>query len=218
MNDNLLKIDSLLSPYIKTASWSTPPADASNGDMYIVAAGGAGDWVGADGSVAVMVSEKWVFYKPMRGLRCYLESTARFIWFNGTSWVNESDGSSAENPNTGSKPKKYHVSLTVPYQPASEELLLLLPIAMPIQIKKDAPESRITLLNESPGYVSIDIKRNGIKVGVVTIEKGKYDGSLSFYDSVTFAPGDRLEMFAPRDPVDGFSGFGMVMVFDVLGG
>lgn len=218
MNDNLLFLDSFMFPYIRTASRASPPADAKNGDMYIVATGGSGAWANADGLLALLVDDKWTFYQPKKGLRTYLQSTKRFVWFDGSNWVNEADGSDATNPTPENNPKQYHVAVTIPYQPSNSELLLFMPTPIVIQIKKGGGSSIATLKNPSPGYVQLVLNRNGKQFGTIDFENGNSDGTFNIPETTTFTRGDHLEMVAPADVLTDFKNIGITMVFDTING
>lgn len=216
MNDNLLYLDTMLFMFFRSASRSSPPADAKNGDIHIVAQGGSDAWGNADGMITVMDQNKWTFYLPKRGMRAYLESTQRFIWYNGSEWLNESDGSSATNPTPANNPKKYHVNLTIPYQPAEKELLMLLPVVQVIQMPKGAVGSAAALLTASPGYVRLTIMRNESAFGYIDFEKGASDGTFYLPETTTLTVGDRLEVYAPDDSLQGFRDLGITLVFNAI--
>lgn len=216
MNDNLLYLDTLCCMFIKSATRASPPADAKNGDIHIVAGGATGTWANADSLITVMDQDKWTFYTPKRGMRGYLESTKRFIWYDGDKWLNEGDNSAAENPTPESNPKQYHVSITTPYQPTDNELLLLMPVVQVIQMPKGATGSAATSINPVPGYIKINMLRNGTVFGYIEFEKGANDGAFKVVATTTLTVGDRLEVRAPAESVQDFKDFGVTLVFDTL--
>ena len=218
MNGNLLCIDTIMCLYFRSASRATPPGDSVNGDTFLVAANAGDAWAQADGLITVMNENKWVFYTPRRGMRAYLESTGRFIWYNGTKWLDEANGSDASNPSAENNPKQYHVSITVPYQPAGNEALLVLPVTKVLQLPKENGESKAVLLKTSPGYAEITISRNGNAFGKIVFEEGGTDGELKLDSTVTLAIGDRLEIFAPKETIKNFSNIGITLVFNVVNG
>lgn len=218
MNSNLLCIDTIMCLYFRSASRATPPADSVNGDTFLVAEGAKDAWAKADNLITVMNDDKWVFYTPRRGMRAYLESTKRFIWFDGTNWVNEVDGSDASNPSAEKNPKQYHVSLTVPYQPSSNEPLLILPVTKVMQIPKENGESKATLLGQSPGYAELVIAKNESPFGKIIFESGSSDGTFVFGSTTTMAVGDRLEVYAPKETIQNFKNIGITLVFNVVNG
>lgn len=217
MNDNLLFTDALLHPIIRSLSWAAPPTDTENGDMFVVAAGATDEWEGQQGMLAVKIENAWKFYKPRAGWRARLTATNKFVWYDGTQWLNEDDGSTAEDPTPGVTPKEYHISVTIPYAPDSKELLLLLPIIRPMMLAKGAVGSVFTMMNASPGYRAIDVQRNGISVGKIIIQAAQYDATFSIPNAVTFGAGDRISLIAPEGRMDEFKNFGMVLKLDFLG-
>lgn len=218
MNDNLLYMDTLLCLFIRSSSRASPPANAKNGDIHIVAGGAADEWANADGLLTVRDDNKWTFYAPKRGMRGYLESTRRFIWYDGDTWRNENDDSPAENPEPENNPKQYHVSMTIPYQPTDNELLLLLPVVRVIQMPKGATGSAAAALNPAPGYVKLTMSRNGSPFGSIVFEKGASDGKFDLPATTTLTAGDRLEVRAPKESVQDFKDFGITLVFDTVNG
>lgn len=218
MNDNLLYMDTLFCLWIRSASRATPPADAKNGDIHIVASGAADEWANADGLITVRDDDKWTFYTPKRGMRGFLQSTNRFIFYDGEKWLNEGDNSSAENPTPENKPKQYHISMTIPYQPNDKEPLLIMPVVQVIQMPKGATGSAATTINPSPGYVKIVMLRNGSQFGFIEFEKGNNTGTFTLPATTTLTVGDVLEVVAPDESVQDFKDFGVTLVFDTLNG
>lgn len=217
MNDNLAFIDTLMHPYIKSMSWSSPPPDAVDGDRFVVATNPTGTWAGQQGNLAVMIEAAWKFYEPKKGWRARLESTGTWTWFNGVDWVDEGTGQSSENPTPGDNPREYHVSATIPYQPKDAELILLLPVIKAMVLPKAASGSAFTMESASPGYAVFDVQRNGISIGKIIVEQGQYEASFAITNSVTFAAGDRIAVYAPAASIANFQNFGFVLKFDILG-
>ncbi len=87
MDANLKKIDALLSLALIDRDLATPPGSPANGDRYLVAAGGTGDWSGQDGDIAVRVAGAWEFYTPTAGQLAYVLDEALLLAFNGSAWV-----------------------------------------------------------------------------------------------------------------------------------
>ena len=60
-----------------------------DGDRYIVAASGVGDWAGKDGQVAIWIndSSSWAFAAPAHGWLAYIEDEAVLsVYKTGTGW------------------------------------------------------------------------------------------------------------------------------------
>lgn len=67
MDNNLLKLGSIVQLGVLSDDTVDPPASPSEGDRYIIPAGATGDWSGQDGDVAIYVDGQWVFYTPNNG-------------------------------------------------------------------------------------------------------------------------------------------------------
>lgn len=213
MNDNLQLFDTVLHPFIRSMAWSSPPPDALEGDRYVVAANASGIWAGKDGRMAVLIEGVWRFYEPKQGWRAYLESTAQFVWFNGSQWVGEGDGVPADDPSPPAQAREYHVSVSIPYQPTDGEMLLMLPIIKPMVLPKDGAGSQFSALGGSPGYGEFPIHRNGVAIGKMTLNTGQSEATFAVANSVTFGAADRLTVFAPAQSIPGFKEFGFVIKF-----
>ena len=70
---------------VKDRGLATPPGSPADGDSYIVAASGAGDWSSKDNHVAVNVSGTWKFCAPVEGMRLYLQDENTDVIYNGSA-------------------------------------------------------------------------------------------------------------------------------------
>lgn len=66
-NEALRRLDGLVQLAVIDSSLADPPATPDDGDRYIVAAGGTGDWAGHDGDLASYVDGAWDFDTPEDG-------------------------------------------------------------------------------------------------------------------------------------------------------
>ncbi|MGG9131274.1 DUF2793 domain-containing protein [Enterobacter hormaechei] len=217
MNDNLQLIDTMLHPVIRSMSWSAPPPDAENGDRFVVATNPTGAWSGQQGKLAVMMENTWGFYEPRFGIRARLVSTGKFVWFNGVDWVEEDTGDSATSPTPPENAREYHVSVSIPYQPEDNELLVMMPVIKAMILPKGASGSQFSMLAASVGQAVFKICRNDIQVGSITVNQGQYDGVFNVTGDITFSAGDRLTIYAPPQSILGFKNFGFVLRFNMLG-
>jgi len=71
---------------------TAPPGSPSEGDRYIVASGGTGDWDTHDDDIAEYDGSEWVFETPNKGFTAYVEDESRWLVFNGTAWVTGGGG------------------------------------------------------------------------------------------------------------------------------
>jgi len=75
--------DSVIDKDVSDPSTLTP----SDGDRYIVAAGGSGDWSGHDDDIAEYNGSSWEFITPNEGFATWVEDeNIQYVW-NGSSWV-----------------------------------------------------------------------------------------------------------------------------------
>lgn len=217
MNDNLRLIDTYLHPVIRSMSWSSPPPDTEAGDIFVVAASPSGPWSGQQGMLATMMEGTWGFYEPKLGFRARLLSTGKFVWFNGVDWVEEDTGDSATSPTPPDNAREYHVSVSIPYQPEDNELLVMMPVLKSMVLPKGAAGSAFSMLAASVGRAVFKICRNDIQVGTFTVDTGQYNATFNVTGDVTFAAGDRLTIYGPPQAILGFKDFGFVLRFNMLG-
>lgn len=84
MNDALLRLDALGACGVESASFDAPPPGAAEGDCYIVAAPGAGDWTGEAGAIAYCVGGGWEFAAPRPGQKVRIaDEGAAAVWLAG---------------------------------------------------------------------------------------------------------------------------------------
>lgn len=93
-NTMLRALQSLVQPNVKNMTTTTPPVSPSNGDMYVVAAGGTGAWTGKDNQIAYWSTDnlnapsgEWEFYAPKTGWVVGNQADAKLYIYNGTSWA-----------------------------------------------------------------------------------------------------------------------------------
>lgn len=216
MSDSQIFLDTTLHPVIQSLTFSAPPPNAVEGATYVVAGNPTGAWAGHEGDVAVYVEKVWVFYKPKLGWRAHAVSYNKFIWFNGTSWVEEATGEDPVNPNPDPsvKPKWYDIGVTVSDTMYANEPVVHLPILDPMYLPGNMVGSQLDMADgASPSYVQMRVQRNGNNVGTITIEQGNFNATFTTVsgNTVSFAKGDRLTVRAPQEVVAGFKNFGFVI-------
>jgi hypothetical protein len=217
VNDDLVLLDTLLHGVILSMTFSTPPADAVEGDRYIVAANPSAAWVGHDGELAVLVEGAWIFYAPRFGWRFRLVSTNQFVWFNGTNWEDESTGEDPVNPGPDPtvKPTAYDVAITVTDSMYDNEALVHLPILDPMLLPANMAESVLDMIDVSAAFVQLRVQRNGNNVGTITVQEGGYSATFATTggNAVSFSKGDRFTLRGPVTAVNLFKNFGLVIRF-----
>jgi hypothetical protein len=93
-NALLRALQPLLETNVIDLSLNTPPATPNNGDTYIVAAGGTGDWTGHDTEIAYWSTDnstalggEWEFYTPAKGWIIGNQLDGAAYIFDGATWV-----------------------------------------------------------------------------------------------------------------------------------
>ena len=87
VNEALVALDALMNTGVIDQDLTAPPGSPANGDLYIVASGGTGDWSGHDNEIA-WFNQVWKFIAPAEGLTLWVrDEDALFTW-NGSAWVN----------------------------------------------------------------------------------------------------------------------------------
>ena len=66
---------------------TAPPIAPSEGECYIVASGGSGDWIGQDGKIAAYIDGAWQFQTPRAGWQGYVIAQGILTVFDGSDWV-----------------------------------------------------------------------------------------------------------------------------------
>lgn len=77
---------------VKDRDLAAPPGSPADGDAYLVATGGSGDWSGQDGKIAMYVSTAWEFVPAIEGMQLYVNDENLRIVYDGATW-NAASGS-----------------------------------------------------------------------------------------------------------------------------
>jgi hypothetical protein len=86
-NEALRDLDVLVHLTVEYNTLTTPPADAVDGQCYVVADGATGDWSGRATQIAVRKDQAWHFYIPKEGWTCWLRSRNAMMVFEGYGWI-----------------------------------------------------------------------------------------------------------------------------------
>lgn len=84
-NESVNFIDALMRKAvieIRTA----PPGGPTEGDVYLIGAGGSGLWAGEDDSLVFWFAD-WFFFTPTEGWTIWINDDNDRLVFDGTSWV-----------------------------------------------------------------------------------------------------------------------------------
>lgn len=74
---------------------ATPPGSPSDGDAYLVAANGTGDWVGQDGKIALRIGTAWEFVPASEGMQLFVKDEDVRIEYDGAAWAASGGGGSS---------------------------------------------------------------------------------------------------------------------------
>ncbi len=85
-NDALNIIDALLQLSVKDRDLTTPPGSPAQGDRYLVATGGSGDWVSQDGKIAAYYNG-WIFITPKEGFSMWVDDENVRLNYDGSVWA-----------------------------------------------------------------------------------------------------------------------------------
>lgn len=215
VNEDLLFIDSMIQPLVQSMSFSTPPADATPGYAYIIAANPGGVWAGQAGKLTVLIEGSWAFYTPKEGWRVRVKSLNDFIWYDGTNWISETTGENPDDPGGDPvvKPTAYDIAVTVSDALYADEALVHLPIIDSLMLPANMVGSLFDMITASTVYAQMRVQRNGQNVGAITVAIGSTGATFSTTGgaAVRFATGDRLTIRGPAQVVAAFKNFGFVL-------
>jgi len=91
-NEALRLLDGLVQLSVLDRDLSSPPGSPEDGDRYIVASGGTGDWAGWDLDVALRTDGAWMRLPPRTGWRAWVEDEELLLVFDGSDWVSLGGG------------------------------------------------------------------------------------------------------------------------------
>ncbi|KAA8607544.1 hypothetical protein AL036_10205 [Salipiger aestuarii] len=86
-NEALRLLDGLVQLSVLDRDLTAPPGSPADGDRYIVASGGTGDWAGWDLNVALFTDGAWLRLSPRTGWRAWVEDEGLLLVHDGTGWV-----------------------------------------------------------------------------------------------------------------------------------
>lgn len=78
-------VDGLLHPTVRGEA-SAPPADALDGQSWLVGSSATGAFATHENSIATLQSGQWLFITPVRGMSVFDETAGKRRYFDG-SWV-----------------------------------------------------------------------------------------------------------------------------------
>jgi hypothetical protein len=85
-NEALARIDLALHPAVEGAPLEAPPAGPAEGQCWIVAPPGSGDWEGREGLLAMWSEGGWRFLAPAPGLVAWNKAAGLPLLWDGSLW------------------------------------------------------------------------------------------------------------------------------------
>jgi hypothetical protein len=86
-NEALRLLDAMVQLSILDRDLTAPPGSPADGDRYIVASGGTGDWTGWDLNVALFTDGAWLRLPPRTGWRAWVEDEGLLVVYDGSGWI-----------------------------------------------------------------------------------------------------------------------------------
>ncbi|HEX8262596.1 MAG TPA: DUF2793 domain-containing protein [Allosphingosinicella sp.] len=85
-NEALARIDLALHPAVEGGPEATPPTGPQEGQCWIVASPGSGDWAGRDGMLAMWTEGGWRFLAPAPGTVAWNKAASLPLLWDGAQW------------------------------------------------------------------------------------------------------------------------------------
>jgi Protein of unknown function (DUF2793) len=86
-NEALARIDLALHPAVEGAPIADPPAGPAEGQCWIVASPGSGDWTGREGLLAMWSDGGWRFLAPAPGTVAWNKAAGLPLLWQGSQWL-----------------------------------------------------------------------------------------------------------------------------------
>lgn len=87
VNEALARLDGMVQLVLISASTTTPPPLAAEGDVYGVPTGAVNDWSGHEGEIAIYSNGGWVFVPAQAGFAAWVADIGARAHFDGSAWV-----------------------------------------------------------------------------------------------------------------------------------
>lgn len=140
-NPGFNMLDALVFLSVIDHTLSAPPGSPAEGDRYIVAAGGSGDWSGHSQHVARFRGSAWEFFVPAEGWKAYSLDLETDLKFNGSIWVTAGGGAGGySNAGSWSGIAAYSAGDVVQHAPDADTRAFLCWSAVEAPEGADAPQ------------------------------------------------------------------------------
>jgi len=203
VSQNFVLTDMLMHPFVKSMTQTSPPPGVVIGDQFIVPVGAEGDWLGHDNALVMLSENGWIYFMPGRpGVRVRVDSPGMWIWWDGTTWLDEGKDSVDPQPLLGTR---YDVTVFVGYEAEAGETVLGFTIPEPMTMPANAVGSVGRSLAAPVGIHRLLLKRNGADIGTVTFIPGSVRAIFDVPADRVFAAGDMLTATLTDEPALGFA-------------
>jgi hypothetical protein len=158
---------------VKDKDLATPPGSPADGDAYIVAGSPTGAWSGQATKVAFYLSSAWAFVTPIEGTRAYVQDEDVDYRFDGAAWASLGSGV-AYTDAMARTAVGYNIAPFFTSTPTASEVLCLHVAAESFTIPANfATPTSIGNCGTNPtASFAIDVQRNGVSIGTITIGTG----------------------------------------------
>jgi hypothetical protein len=214
MSFNMAMADALLHPVAESMTLTVPPDSVEVGSQFIIPVGATGLWDGNDNTLATYTENGWMFLPLFRGLRVRVVNLGAFFWWDGDQWQGEPVSGNVD-PAQGTR---YDISVSVGYAAEPFEVLLVLPILQAMQLPAQGVGSMAVATDAPPAATTLNIRRNGNKVGALVFSTTDFKGVFNIPSTVVFAPGDRLTVDMGATAPENFKAWGLVLRLTLLQG
>jgi len=87
INENMWRLDALVQGIIQDRDLTAPDGSETEGDLFLLAGAGTGDWDGKDATyLAHYYNSSWHFYSLKEGMRFWVADEDVFVIYNGSTW------------------------------------------------------------------------------------------------------------------------------------
>ncbi len=87
VNEALARVDAMVQVTAESRTLQSPPLVVSEGETYLIPAGGVNDWQDHDGEVTSFLNGAWAFFQPLPGWEIWVSDEFRRLTFTGDTWI-----------------------------------------------------------------------------------------------------------------------------------
>jgi hypothetical protein len=87
VNETFRRLDAIVQLTVIDRDLTAPPGSPAEGDVYIPASGGTGDWDDFDLNLALFADGQWIKIVPRTGWIAFIEDEAVLLAFDGADWT-----------------------------------------------------------------------------------------------------------------------------------